>query len=75
MFPNETILEQRIPAKELEMTANNLRHLDQSGAYDARSVTALTLDDLIDQIRSIMRADDPLTDGLPVLAATAGEEH
>jgi hypothetical protein len=33
------------------------------------------LDDLIDQIRNIMRANDALADGLPVAAATAGEGH
>ena len=64
-----------MPAREMEMAADNARRSDQSGAHDARLATARTLDDLIGQIRDILRADDPLTDGLPVSAATAGEEH
>jgi hypothetical protein len=55
------------------MTADNARHFDRSGMRDARPVTARTLDDLIGQIRNIMRADDALADGLPVSAA--GEEY
>lgn len=57
------------------MIADDVRRLDQAGVYDARSVTPRTLDDLIDQIRNIMRANDALADGLPVAAATAGEGH
>jgi hypothetical protein len=55
------------------MTADKARRLDHSDARNARPVTAQTLDDLIGQIRDITRADDPLTDGLPI--PTAGEEH
>jgi hypothetical protein len=54
------------------MTADYTRRLDQSDAHNARPATAQTLDDLIGQIRDIMRADDPLADGLPIPAATAG---
>jgi hypothetical protein len=42
------------------MIADNVRQLDRSGACHARPVAAArTLDDLIGQIRDIMRADDP----------------
>jgi hypothetical protein len=54
------------------MTTDKARRLDPSDARNARPVTAQTLDDLIGQIRDIMRADDPLADGLPIRAATAG---
>jgi hypothetical protein len=56
------------------MIADSVRHLDQLTVCDARPVAARTLDDLIGQMRDIMRTDDPLIDGLPVSAATAGEK-
>ncbi len=51
------------------MTADKALRLDQSDARNARPATAQTLDDLIGQIRDIMRADDPLAGDLSIPAA------